>query len=399
MGLPLCRASRISCLFSSGSLEALGHMPMQGQNLKDWLNLIFLPGIGCTLINRLLVEFADPASVLHAAPSQLERVAGVGKKLALRLTRHDVREQAREAADRQLQKLSCSNVSVIPLNDPCYPEMLRNIQDPPILLFCKGNTQYLNHPGIALVGSRSATVYGKRVSSTLGRDLAGHNIPVISGMALGIDGEAHAGALKGNGPTVGVLGCGVDVVYPVQNKELFKAVEENGLLVSEYPLGTQPDAYRFPERNRIISGLSLGVVVVEATKKSGSLITARLALDQNREVFAVPGRIDSAKSQGTHRLLQQGAKLVHSVEDILEEFHFSSVAGKVSPEADRSESFGNMDKEEQHLLSCLDTYPVNIDELVRLSGYDAPVLADLLVRLELKGAVRQLPGQQYELCR
>ncbi|MDH3329204.1 MAG: DNA-processing protein DprA [Desulfobulbaceae bacterium] len=370
---------------------------MQEQNLQDWLTLTFLPGIGCTLINRLLAELGTPADVLTARPGQLKNIDGVGQKLVLRLRDQAVLDKARDSAGRELQQLSRLNISVIALDDHRYPVFLKNIPDPPVLLYCKGNTAYLSRPGIALVGSRSASTYGRRISFALGRELAQNDIPVISGMALGIDGEAHAGALAGKGPTIGVLGCGVDVVYPQQNRTLFREVAERGLLVSEYPLGTIPDAFRFPERNRIISGLALGVVVVEATMKSGSLITARLALEQGREVFAVPGRIDSVKSQGAHRLLQQGAKLVHGVDDILEELHMPSIITHTTVTENGAGQPG-MSEDEQQLLTCLDTYPLNIDELARLSGYDSAVLVDLLIRLELRGMVRQLPGQQYELC-
>lgn len=370
---------------------------MLEQKLQDWLTLTFLPGIGCTLTNRLLTEFGDPACILNARQGQLEKVDGVGRKLARQLSDQSVLDKARAAALRELQQLSQHNISILALDDPRYPDILKNTPDPPILLYCKGEITHLNRPGVALVGSRSATSYGRRISFTLGRDLAHHEIPVISGMALGIDGEAHAGALAGQGATIGVLGCGIDVVYPQQNLALFRQVESEGLLVSEYPLGTVPDAFRFPERNRIISGLAMGIVVVEAAMKSGSLITARLALEQGREVFAVPGRIDSAKSQGAHRLLQQGAKLVHNVNDILEELHLSSMLHQ-GAQAEPPVKKAGLGENEQHLLGCLDTYPVNIDELVRLSGYDAAVLADLLIRLELKGMIRQLPGQQYELC-
>ncbi|MDW7772897.1 MAG: DNA-processing protein DprA [Desulfobulbaceae bacterium] len=371
---------------------------MQEHNLQDWLTLTFLPGIGCTLISRLLAELDEPAKILGATPDQLADIPGVGPILSRRLQDQALMEKARDLARKELKKLAQSNISVIPLDDQRYPASLRNIPDPPILIYCKGRTDLLDHPGVALVGSRSATTYGRRISFSLGRELVKHGICVISGMALGIDSEAHAGALAVDGPTIGVLGCGIDVVYPQQNHALFRDVEQQGLLVSEYPLGTTPDAFRFPERNRIISGLARGVVVVEATVKSGSLITAGLALEQGREVFAVPGRVDSVKSQGTHRLLQQGAKLVHGVEDILEELDPAFMIRYEQPAEKSGVRHDGMNREELHLLSCLDTYPVNIDELVRLSGYDPAVLADLLIRLELRGAVRQLPGQQYELC-
>jgi len=370
---------------------------MQEQILQDWLTLSFLPGLGCTLINRLVGELGTPGDVLAARPGRLEKIDGIGRQLVRLLSDCSVIAQARDLAGRELHKLAPLGISVICLDDHRYPAPLKNIADPPPLLYCKGNIEYLKGPAVAIVGSRAATTYGRRISGELGRALAQHNISVVSGMALGIDGEAHAGALAGGGRTTGVLGCGLDIVYPRQHLNLYREVETKGLLVSEYPLGTPPDAFRFPERNRIISGLALGVVVVEATLKSGSLITARLALEQGREVFAVPGRVDSAKSQGPHRLLQQGAKLVHGVEDIVEELHLSGMMNQSAPVEKNGGENDGMSDDEHHLLSCLDVYPLNIDELVRSSGYDSASLADLLLRLELRGLVRQLPGQQYEL--
>jgi DNA processing protein len=303
----------------------------------------------------------------------------------------------RKRAMQEIENVAGRNCQVVCPADNSYPARLLDIADPPVALFCQGDMECLEKSAVAIVGSRAATTYGKRVSFELARELARQGICVVSGMAMGIDGEAHAGALAGGGVTIGVLGCGVDVVYPQQHGALFKEVAVRGLLMSEYPLGTGPDGFRFPERNRIISGVSLGTVVVEASLKSGSLITARLALDQGREVFAVPGRIDSVKSQGTHRLLQQGAKLVNSVDDILEELdmagmlHHSGVAGSSAVQP------VELQEDEKHLLSCLEVYPVTIDELVRESGYDAAAIFQILLCLELKGVVRQLPGQQYEL--
>lgn len=371
---------------------------MAEHKLHDWLTLRFIPGIGGRTICRLLVEFETPADILRAPPEQLKNIEGLGTKLAGTLSDQAVVRKAEEQASLEIQNISRSGVTVIHFADPGYPAGLKNIHDPPVLLYCRGNVDLLGRQAVALVGSRSATTYGRRISFTLARDLARRDICVVSGMALGIDGEAHAGALAGDGATIGVLGCGVDVVYPVQHRALFREVEQHGLLLSEYPLGSAPDAFRFPERNRIISGLSQGVVVVEAATKSGSLITARLALEQGREVFAVPGRVDSVKSQGAHRLLQQGAKLVHTVDDILEELQFTSLRCPEYLSGSESGQPETMSENEHHLLGCLDTYPMNIDELAHLSGYDPALLADLLIRLELKGVVRQLPGQHYERC-
>jgi DNA processing protein len=366
------------------------------QPLLDWLSLLFIPGVGCTLVNRLVEEFGSPARVLSARAEQLLAVEGVGRKLAGMIVDPVHIETARSRAGLEVEKKVEQHCRVLCPADNEYPARLSDIADPPVALFCRGDTASLCRPAVAIVGSRAATSYGKRVSFELARELARHGVCVVSGMAMGIDGEAHAGALAGGGPTVGVLGCGVDVIYPHQHAALFEKVAAHGLIMSEYPLGTPPDAFRFPERNRIISGVSFGTVVVEASLKSGSLITARLALDHGREVFAVPGRIDSAKSRGTHRLLQQGAKLVNCVDDILEELDMAGALDNRDQVVPAGELPVELQEREKQLLSCLDVYPVTIDELVRQSGYDAAAVFQLLLGLELKGAVRQLPGQQYE---
>jgi DNA processing protein len=367
------------------------------QPLLDWLSLLFLPGVGCTLVNRLVHTFGSPGFVLSAKPTQLLEVEGIGRKMASLITDPVQVQASKNRAVQELRNVAEGNCSVVCPVDESYPANLLNIADPPVALFCRGDMACLEKPTVAIVGSRAATTYGKRVSFELARELARHGICVVSGMAMGVDGEAHAGALAGGGATIGVLGCGVDVVYPHQHASLFKEVAGRGLLMSEYPLGTTPDGFRFPERNRIISGVSLGTVVVEASLKSGSLITARLALDYGRDVFAVPGRIDSPKSQGTHRLLQQGAKLVSCVDDILEELDMAGLLNHGHVKGNNTTQAVELKKEEKHLLSCLEVYPATIDELVVESGYTGAAIFQILLSLELKGLVRQLPGQQYEL--
>ena len=372
---------------------------MQQHNLQDWLTLTFMSGLGCILIRRLVAEFGSPGRVLVADSSQIGRVEGIGTKVVRLFSDRAGIDQARDQARQELQALSRSAFFMTCLNDEEYPVLLKNIHDPPVLLYYRGSLECLALPAVAIVGSRAATTYGKRISFELGRELARRGITVVSGMAQGIDAEAHRGALAGGGSTVGVLGCGIDVVYPRLHAQLFDQAAENGAIVSEYALGTRPEGFHFPARNRIISGMVLGVVVVEATLKSGSLITARLALEQGREVFAVPGRIDSMKSQGTHRLLQQGARLVHCADDIVEELNLAASMHTVQGEEKSSGSSALISDAERRLLTCLDVYPVNIDELVYSSGLGSGEVYDLLLRLELKGMVRQLPGQQYERAR
>lgn len=364
--------------------------------LPAWLTLAFLPGLGRARIPRLVEFFGSPAAVLAANPKDLLEVAGIGDRVRRILADQAAVELAGQRAARELRNIVARNLTLLCPDDDRYPGLLRAIPDPPLLLYCQGDLGCLARPAVALVGSRAATTYGKRICFELARELAGHGICVVSGMALGIDGQAHAGALAGGGVTVGVLGCGADVVYPPQHARLFTDVAGQGLLLSEYPLGSRPETFHFPERNRIISGLSLGVVVVEASLKSGSLITASLALEQGREVFAVPGRIDSVKSQGAHRLLQQGAKLVHNVEDILEELNLAGVFTEQSRQGAPSPSPAPVTETEQHLLGCLEIYPRTVDQLVQQSGYGPAQVLSLLLDLELKGLVRQLPGQEYE---
>ena len=366
------------------------------QVLQDWLILTSLPRLGRTMISKLVEEFGSPAHVLAASPEKLKKINGIGQQ-AVRLLSDRVHiEQVREKVRHELALLDQHNISTVPLDDARYPSLLANIPDSPLLLYLKGRVECLQRQAVAIIGSRSATSYGRRVAFQLAKELAGRGVCIVSGLAMGIDGEAHTGALAAGGETVGVLGCGIDVVYPRQHQELFNAIEEKGLIVSEYPTGTRPDGFRFPERNRIISGLAQGVIVVEATRKSGSLITAKLALDQGREVFAVPGRIDSIKSQGTHMLIQEGAKLVQNVDDVLVELDLLTEAKFESGQKVTDFDSASMSEEEMLLMNCLDVYPVNIDELVHNSGYDSADVSDMLLRMELKGLVRQLPGQQYE---
>ncbi|GAB4333188.1 MAG: DNA-processing protein DprA [Desulfobulbaceae bacterium] len=339
--------------------------------------------------------FGSPDRVFSASTDELATVPGVGPKTAACLSDPVGRRSARERAGRLLEELAEGETGILCPDDVFYPRRLLEIADPPPVLFYRGDPTCLDRPAVALVGSRAATSYGKRVSFELARGLARHNIGVVSGLAAGIDGEAHAGALAGGGWTAGVLGCGPDIIYPPGNSGLYEKVAGQGVILSEYPPGTPPDGFRFPERNRIISGMTLGTIVAEATLKSGSLITASLALDQGREVFAVPGRIDSPKSRGANRLIQMGARLVTCVEDVLEEL---DLAGILSHDADDPPAGEKVElsEEEARLLACLGETALTIDELQQRSGCDGGTISRLLLQLELKGLVNRLPGQQYE---
>lgn len=365
------------------------------EEIKDWLALASLPGLGCALVHRLLDAFSTPRRVL-AAGKDVSRVEGVGRKLTAVFTDTILLERARVWAEQEYERAGVAGIQLLSFSDPRYPPLLSTIHDPPVLLYLRGNPDCLQKPLVAIIGSRAATSYGKRISAGLAGQLARAGIVVVSGLATGIDGHAHAGALKGGGDTVAVLGCGVDVIYPRSHAGLYEQVAEHGVLVSEYPLSTRPDGFRFPARNRIISGLSLGVIVVEATGKSGSLITARLALDQGREVFAVPGRVDSVKSEGCHRLIGQGATLVQSAQDVLDELQLAVSLHRVEPAGKEAITPEALTQPEKQLLARIDVYPVDIDELSRQTDCSSATLHDLLLHLELKGFIRQLPGQQYE---
>ena len=356
----------------------------------EWLTLSLLPQIGSATLCRLAGRYSTPSSLTRKVGSDPD----INPRLARILTDPALRRTAEKQVERQVELLRCTGVSLTCHNAPDYPARLHALADFPVLLFYRGDIGRLAGPAVALVGSRAATGYGRDVGYRLAAGLARRGITVVSGVAAGIDGAAHSGALSAGGFTAGVLGCGIDVVYPHAHEKLYHEIADKGVLISEYPCGTRPDGFRFPARNRIISGLVQGVVVVEATLKSGSLITARLALDQGREVFAVPGRVDSAKSAGTHRMLQQGAHLVQSADDIVRELDLCTA--DVDSDRNPHQVIGETSADEQCIMDCLDVYPIDIDTIMRVSGLEMSRVLDLLLQLELQGLVRQRPGQLYE---
>ena len=359
--------------------------------------LHLVPGMGPVTCNKLVVHFGTPSKVLAATIKDLTAVCRLRRE-SLDALNPDGRQNLIELAKDEIEQASERNITIIACDDPLYPSLLKNIHDPPVVLYVLGKPEMLNCKGIGIVGSRAATHYGRSIAEQMANSLARQGFTIISGMALGVDTAAHKGALAAEGSTIAVLGCGLDIIYPPGNHGLYKDIAFSGAVVSEYPLGTLPDNFRFPARNRIISGLSLGVVVVEAANRSGSLITASHALEQGREVFAVPGRIDSVKSAGTHTLLQQGAKLVHSVNDIAEEFIYAApLENQVDTgNEEEQEFFAQLNQEEKALLTCLEVYPRTIDEIVRESGFTPQKANELLLLLELKGMVHPLPGKCYQ---
>ena len=351
-------------------------------SLKAWLALSLTRGLGGDGARRLLKEFGSPEAVLAASASSLKSV--VKADVAAEISKGIADEQLTPT----LAWLEDSNNHIITLADSDYPQALLNITDPPLLFYVKGRLDLLNHAALAVVGSRNATPQGINNAGAFAKSLSDAGLCVISGMAHGIDAAAHRGALQGRGSSIAVVGTGLDKVYPAANRDLAHALASQGALISEFPLGTPPLAGNFPRRNRIISGMSSGCLVVEAGLQSGSLITARLALEQGRDVFAIPGSIHAPQSKGCHALLKQGAKLVETAQDILEELGSSLPASPArSPATQCADSA---------LLEQIGFDPVDLDTLsVRCSLTMAELSAMLLV-LELEGRVSALPGGLYQ---
>ena len=374
-------------------------MSSSRQHIEAWLTLHLAPSLGSASCRKLVKHFGSPERVLSASAAQLRQAASRVRQKAIAALCGSGKEELAVAARQELERAEKSGIEIISIDDPRYPALLKNIHDPPNVLYVLGKPEVLKCRAIAMVGSRAATHYGRNVAGQLAEGLARQGFTIISGMALGIDTESHKGALAAGGMTIAVLGCGLDVIYPPSNHLLYKQIIESGAVVSEYPLGTEPDNFRFPARNRIISGLSLGVVVVEATKRSGSLITANHALEQGREIFAVPGRIDSVKSTGSHALLQEGAKLVLNINDITEELApamQTQPGGGLSRTAEAPSGVEGLSPEEEKIYGFLDVYPSSIDEIVRQSGFAPQKASELLLLLELKGVIESLPGKSYQ---
>ena len=305
-----------------------------------------------------------------------------------------IQEKKRIDADEDLKTIDRLGIHLLSFQDDKYPQNLLHTFNPPSFLYIRGNFKERDRDAVAMVGTRRATIYGKMMVRKLARDLAKEGLTIVSGMARGVDTAAHLGALEAGGRTVAVLGCGVDVVYPPENRKLMTDIMESGVVISEFPLGTPPEGINFPRRNRIISGLSKGVVVVEAPLRSGALITADFALEEGREVFAVPGNINSPYSQGTNRLIKQGAKLVEDAQDILEELDLS-LLGETKKREESAKGKLSLSLEEEKILDLLGGQPSHIDLLVQESSLPASRVAEVLMRLEIKGLVRQLAGQQF----
>jgi DNA processing protein len=350
-------------------------------SLKAWLALSLVRGLGGEGARRLLMEFGSPEAVYAAPIRSLKSI--VKSEIASEIGNGIADEVIAPA----LSWLADENNHVVTLADSDYPQALLNIPDPPLLLYVKGRLDLLNHPALAVVGSRNATPQGIHNAEAFAKSLSDAGLCIISGMAQGIDAAAHRGALPGRGNSIAIVGTGLDKVYPAANRELAHMLAKQGALISEFPLGTPPLAANFPRRNRLISGMSLGCLVVEASLQSGSLITARLALEQGREVFAIPGSIHAPQSKGCHALLKQGAKLAETAQDILEELGGQLVA-TIQPENPAGSSSA--------LLDHLGYDPVDVDTLCARSGLTIAELSAMLLTLELEGRISALPGGLYQ---
>ncbi|MFH1790512.1 MAG: DNA-processing protein DprA [Candidatus Omnitrophota bacterium] len=360
---------------------------------KHIIKLNMLPGVGAVRGRELLKAFPDPAGIFTAGIKELAGVEGLNFSVASEIA------AARDAldVDREIAAARNAGADILTEDDADYPPILSNIYDPPLALYCRGRLTEQDARGVAIVGTRRASMYGLETARRLAYGLAGRGFTVISGMARGIDTAAHMGAIDAGGRTIAVLGTGVDVAYPPENAALMAKIAETGALVSEFSMGTQPVPGNFPVRNRIISGLSLGVVVVEAAERSGALITAYLAMDQGREVFSVPGRVDTPSARGPHKLIREGAKLVECVDDIVEELGcFSGCLRQQAVHGEGNAVAGRVFSErERRILDMLSGEPVHVDSLKSDSGMDFGMLSRALLELELKGAVRELPGKMY----
>jgi len=371
-------------------------------DLADWIALNMIRGIGPRTANQLLEHFGSPAQVFSASRLELGK-AGLKPETIQEL--HD--SSILDKANAEIERLEKLGAQVITLEDETYPELLREIHDPPIALYVRGDLQKAcERPALAVVGSRRCSTYGVNVAESLSRDLASHGLTIVSGMARGIDAGAHRGALEGNGLTVAVVGTGLETTYPKEHKKLEEQIIEHGAVVSEFPLGTPPLPQNFPYRNRILSGLCFGVLIIEASEHSGSLITARMAQEQGREVFAVPGNITSQTSFGPNFLIKDGAKLVQIWRDVVEELPRDvkeRLFGIERPTANSAKSnvqpiFEAVDLSdgERKVLEILSAdVPAHIDQLLISSDMNSSELMNALLGLEMKDRIRQLPGKSF----
>ena len=372
-------------------------------DIEKWLKLIRADNVGPTTFGKLINDFGSVDRALDASVSELGKIDGVGFKTAEQIAA--TRNKFDTTAELELaEKLG---VWIIHLGDKRYPPVLKRIYDPPPVLYIKGSLTRRDNLCISIVGSRRCSLYGQEQSSRLAHFLSSAGFTICSGMARGIDTAAHQGALSADGRTIAVQGCGLANIFPPENKKLFELIAESGACISELPLQYEPLSENFPPRNRIIAGLSLGTIVVEAGLRSGALITARAALDNNREVMAVPGKIDSPLNKGAHQLIKQGAKLIESIEDVMEalgyigqqlESHAAAAAAKASEKIETplfDVSQLNLSDSEKTIYDCLDKEPLHVDQLIAETDLAPGSINAGLISLRLKGLIKQLPGNLF----
>ena len=358
------------------------------EEISYWLALSLTPGIGSVLFKRLLDRFKTPKAVFDAGADELSGVEGLGEKVIREIKRGPFEKEV----EKELHLLHGAGATIVTFNDDHYPKRLKEIYDPPPLLYIRGELRKEDELAVAIVGSRKTSSYGRWITEKVSREIASQGVTIVSGMARGIDSVAHQGAILGGGRTIAVLGCGVDLIYPPENRSLYGEIVDHGAVLSEFPMGSRPEAVHFPRRNRIISGLSLGVVVVQASGKSGSLITAGYALEQGRDVYAMPGNVGAEGSRGTNQLIKQGAKLVESSEDILEEI---LPQWKREGTVEAKDPSHGLPEDEKALYQLLGETPLHIDAIILESRLDPGKVSSLLLNLELKGLVSQSPGKYF----
>lgn len=378
---------------------AFGFRPATSRAMESkqaYVALNMIEHLGPVRLRQLLAHFGTPQAILDASPSTLERVHGIGPDVA----RSIASWRSTVDIDAEWRRIEAHGCDVLTQEDAGYPDHLREIYDPPIALYVRGSLEPRDRNAIAVVGSRQTTPYGGEVARRLGYQLAYTGVTVVSGGARGIDTAAHQGALAAGGRTVAVLGTGIDIVFPPENAALYDRIAASGAVLTQFPFGRPADKQSFPIRNRIVAGMTLGTIVVEANLSSGAMITAQFAIDAGRQVFAVPGRIDSPRSKGCHDLIKKGAKLCEGIDDVLPEFEYLfPPANRPSPNSPAPLPALELSEPEQAVHRALEGGELDTDEVIRSSGLPASAASVALFSLEMKRLIRQLPGRRYQLMR
>lgn len=360
---------------------------MNNGDIRSWLRLSRLE-LAPRVFSSLIARFGSPDALLEATDAELAATGIVTERVRTKL-----RLPIAAGVEKDLLLLDQFKITVLPITSPDYPTLLKEIFDPPALLYVKGELLERDKLAIGVVGSRKSSAYGKAVAEKISRDMASRGLTVVSGGARGIDSTAHNGALAAEGRTIAVLGCGVDVNYPPENQQLFERIAQSGAVISEFPLGSQPEPWRFPPRNRLISGLSIGVLVCQSPESSGALITAGYAAEHGRDIYAVPGNVDDVRNRGCHKLIKEGAKLVESAADIFSELGITEYD---SDKLDQpSLPMPLLTDQEKKIVSQLSLEPVTVDQLIDLTALPAHVLSGALTMLEMRGVIKRVPGHAF----